>query len=164
MNTETASNSPSLLVRKSVHVLAAPARAFEVFTRQMTRWWPLGTHHIGKAEAAEAVIEPFVGGRWYERGVDGSECDWGRVLAYEPPGRLVLAWMISADWQFSASLLTEVEVRFVPDGAGTRVELEHRKLEAYGPRAAELQGVLGGQGGWTNLLAAFAAALAQPEA
>lgn len=157
MNVETSPAAPRLLVRKSIHVHASPARAFDVFSRQMTRWWPLGTHHIGKAEAAEAVIEPFVGGRWYERGVDGSECDWGRVLAYEPPGRLVLAWMISADWQFSASLLTEVEVTFVAEGTGTRVELEHRKLEAYGARAAELQGTLGGSGGWTNLLAAFGA-------
>ena len=150
----------NLLVKKSIHVAASPARAFEVFTKQMTSWWPLVSHKIGKVDAKEAVVEPRVGGRWFERGVDGSECDWGKVLAWDPPSRLVLAWQISADWQFDAKLDTQVEVRFVADGAGTRVELEHRLLENYGARAPEMKGIFDSAGGWTGLLGAFAKAAA----
>lgn len=148
-------SSESSLVHKSIHVATRPERAFRVFTEQMGRWWPLVSHHIGAAAAESCVVEPFVGGRWYERGVDGSECTWGRVLAWEPPRRVVLAWQISADWKYDAALLTEVEVRFVADGDGTRVELEHRLLERYGARAAEVQAILDSPGGWTGLLGAF---------
>ncbi len=147
----------SLLVKKSVFVAAAPERAFDVFTRQFGTWWPLVSHHIGKVDAKEAVLEAKVGGRWFERGVDGSECEWGRVLAWDPPRRVVLVWQIAADWSHDPQLHTEVDISFVPEGAGTRVELEHRLLEAYGPRAAEMQGIFGSDGGWTGLLAAYAA-------
>ncbi|MFN7144341.1 MAG: SRPBCC family protein [Myxococcota bacterium] len=147
----------STLVRKSIHVAAAPDTAFRVFT-EMRRWWPLATHTIGGVPAKDAVVEPFVGGRWYERGEDGSTCDWGRVVAWEPPTRLVLTWEITADWRHDAALLTEVEVRFSPEGTGTRVDLEHRKLDAYGPLAETMRGVFDSEGGWTGLLAAFARA------
>lgn len=147
-------------VSKSIHVAAAPERAFRVFTEQIGRWWPLVSHHIGKAPAEACVLEPFVGGRWYERGVDGSECDWGAVLAWDPPRRLVLAWQISAAWQYDRELLTEVEVRFIPDGPGTRVELEHRHLDRFGASAGDMRGALDGPGGWTALLASFAASAA----
>src|SRR6185369_8306843 len=91
------------------------------------------------------------------RGEDGSECNWGKVLAWDPPHRLVLAWQISAEWQYDAGFETEVEVRFVPDGAGTtRVELEHRKLEAFGEKMAAVRGAIGGDGGWTGILQKFA--------
>lgn len=150
----------SLSVEKSIYVNAAPARAFEVFTARMTAWWPLATHHIGKADASAAVIEPFAGGRWYEQGVDGSTCEWGKVLAWEPPGRVVLAWQIGADWAFAASLETAVEVTFTPEGAGTRVHLVHRDLQAYGEAADTMVTTLGGEGGWTALLGAFAAVAA----
>jgi uncharacterized protein YndB with AHSA1/START domain len=158
MTTQDLAASPAtaMLVNKTVHVAAPPERAFDVFTKQIGAWWPLATHHIGKAEAKEAVIEPRVGGRWFERGVDGSECDWGRVIAWEPPARLVLGWQLSADWKFDADLVTEVEVRFVADGGGTRVELEHRLLERYGARADEVRTGVGGPGGWTGILARFA--------
>jgi uncharacterized protein YndB with AHSA1/START domain len=164
MNTSPdASPSPvsatdDLLVRQSVVVAAPPERAFTVFTAGMTRWWPLDGKHIGKVEAKEAIVEPRVGGRWFERGVDGSECDWGKVLAWEPPRRLVLAWQISAEWQFSASLETEVEVRFTAVDGGTRVDLEHRKLRAYGSAAEQMASILGSPGGWGGLLGAFRAA------
>jgi len=88
-----------------------------------------------RAKAVDAVIEPFVGGRWYERGEDGSTCDWGQVLSWEPPSRLVLSWDISADWKPDANLKTEIELRFIAEGKdATRVELEHRHLDRYGDR------------------------------
>jgi uncharacterized protein YndB with AHSA1/START domain len=146
-------------VRQCAVVAAPPERAFAVFTEGMSSWWPLQTHTIGAAPAAATVIEPRAGGRWYERGDDGSECDWGRVLAWEPPHRVVLSWEISADWQADPGLHTEVEVRFEPDGAGsTRVELEHRGLEAFGARTAEMRGVFDSEGGWRGLLARYAGA------
>lgn len=148
----------SFHVRKSIRVATRPERAFRVFTDKIGTWWPLATHHIGKADPQSCVIEPFAGGRWYERGADGSECEWGKVLAYDPPRRLVLAWQISADWRHDADLLTEVEVRFIPDGDGTRVELEHRLLDNYGARAGEMSAVLGSPGGWGGLLETFRAA------
>jgi uncharacterized protein YndB with AHSA1/START domain len=128
-----------------------------VFTEQMGTWWPLATHKIGKARAIDAVIEPRVGGRWYERGDDGSKCDWGRVLAWEPHTRLVLSWQITADWQHDPGLMTEVEVRFIAVGKDrTRVELEHRHLDAYLARRDEMRGIFDSEGGWTGLLASFA--------
>jgi len=77
-------------VRKTIVVKAPQARAFEVFTTRFGSWWPK-SHHIGSAEMAEAIVEPRMGGRWYEKGVDGSECEWGKVLAWEPPFRVVLS-------------------------------------------------------------------------
>jgi uncharacterized protein YndB with AHSA1/START domain len=146
-------------LRKVVSVKAPPEVAWRVFTEKMASWWPLATHKIGQASAVDAVIEPHVGGRWYERGEDGSTCDWGCVLAWEPPARLVLSWEISADWQHDPNLKTEVEVRFVPEGlGGTRVELEHRRLGAYGARRDEMRGIFDSEGGWSGLLASFAGA------
>ena len=142
-------------VRKSVFVKAQPQRAFEVFTSGIGRWWP-PSHHIGKAGMQDAIIEPRAGGRWYERGVDGSECEWGRVLAWEPPQRVVLAWQLNADWQFDPHLVTEVEVRFTPEGEGTRVDLEHRNLERFGERADTVRGQIDAEGGWGLILQNFA--------
>lgn len=149
-------------LKKVIRVEAPPAVAWRVFTEKFATWWPLATHKIGKTAAVDAVIEPKVGGRWYERGEDGSTCDWGRVLAWEPQSRLVLSWQITAEWQYDPHLHTEVEVRFVPEGRdATRVELEHRNLDQYGARRDEMRGVFDSQGGWTGLLASFAAAAAQ---
>ncbi|MGZ3417446.1 MAG: SRPBCC family protein [Polyangiales bacterium] len=156
MTATTASSSP-VLVKKSIAVAAAPERAFSVFTQQMSAWWPLASHHIGAVDAREAIIEPRVGGRWYEKGVDGSECLWGHVAAWDPPSRLVLVWEISADWKHDAKLRTEVEVRFTKEGNGTRVDLEHRLLENFGPRALEMKGIFDSEGGWNGMLAAFGA-------
>jgi uncharacterized protein YndB with AHSA1/START domain len=143
-------------VRKSVLVKAAAPRAFEVFTQRMSHWWK-PSHSINASPLVAAIIEPHEGGRWFERGADGSECQWGRVLVWEPPARLVLAWQINAQWQFDADLVTELEVRFLPDGDGmTRVELEHRCLERFGDNAAAIRDALDSPDGWNGLLAAFA--------
>jgi uncharacterized protein YndB with AHSA1/START domain len=148
-------------VRKQFVVKATPQRAFDVFTAGFARWWPGATHHIGAAAYKTAVLEPRVGGRWYEIGEDGSECDWGDVLAWEPPSRLLLAWRIGADWKFDSGLLTEVEVRFTADGEGTRVDFEHRRLEAWGERAEALREQVAG--GWPAILDLFAAEVEKPD-
>ena len=146
-------------VRKVIDVQAPREVAWRVFTEKMGTWWPLAMYKIGKAPAVDVVIEPRVGGRWYERGDDGTTCDWGHVAAWEPTTRLVLYWEISADWQHDPTLKTEVEVRFVSDGANaTRVELEHRRFDLYGARAEEMRKVFDTEGDWGRLLAMFAAA------
>jgi uncharacterized protein YndB with AHSA1/START domain len=144
-------------VRKVVTVEAPREVAWQVFTEQMGSWWPLAMYKIGKVNAVDAVIEPRVGGRWYERGDDGSSCDWGRVLAWEPQSRLVLTWDITAEWQYDPALRTEIEVRFIAEGkVRTRVELEHRKLDRYGERRDEMRTIFDKTGDWGRLLAAFA--------
>ncbi|MDQ1373352.1 MAG: hypothetical protein QOJ09_690 [Actinomycetota bacterium] len=151
-----------LAVHKTITVAAPLEKAFRVFTEGMSTWWPLDTHHIGQADAAEAVMEPRQGGRWYERGTDGSECEWGKVLVWDAPNRVVLAWMISPDWQHDSdeASTSEVDVRFVADGPEvTRVELTHGKLEHYGDRGTEMQGIFDGDGGWNALLQRFADAV-----
>jgi uncharacterized protein YndB with AHSA1/START domain len=144
-------------VRKVVQVRATPEIAWRVFTQKMGSWWPLENYKIGRANAVDAVIEPFVGGRWYEQGDDGSVCQWGSVLAWEPTSRLVLSWDISADWQYDPTLKTEIEVRFSADGSDrTRVELEHRHLDRYGTRRDEMRRIFDTEGDWGRLLEAFA--------
>ena len=144
-------------VRKVVTVQAPQDVAWRVFTEKMGTWWPLATYKIGKANAVDAVIEPRVGGRWYERGDDGSTCDWGRVLSWEPHDRLVLTWDISADWQPDPNLKTEIEVRFIAEGKGrTRVELEHRHLDRFGARRDEMRRIFDTEGDWGRLLESFA--------
>jgi uncharacterized protein YndB with AHSA1/START domain len=148
-------------IRRVLNVEAPQSLAWRVFTEQMKTWWPLAMYKIGKANAVDAVVEPCVGGRWYERGDDGSECNWGRVLVWEPYSRLVLTWDINADFQYDPELQTEIEVRFLPDGAAkTRVEFEHRKLDRYGDRRDEMRTIFDKTGDWGRLLAAFAAATA----
>ena len=142
-------------VRKNVRVKARPQRAFDTFTASMERWWPK-THSINKSPIREIVLEPRVDGRWFERGEDGTECQWGRVLAWEPPHRLLLAWQINGQWQFDPGFVTEVEVRFIADGDGTRVELEHRNLERFGDAATAIRESIGSDGGWLGILQSFA--------
>jgi uncharacterized protein YndB with AHSA1/START domain len=142
-------------VRKTLTLQCAPAKAFRVFTERFDSWWPR-SHHIGKAEMAKAVIEPRAGGRWYEIGDDGSQCDWGEVLAWEPPARLVLAWRLNPRWEYDPDLLTEVEVRFADLGEGrTRVDFEHRGFEAMGADGATARASDDSPNGWGALLAEF---------
>src|SRR5277367_43087 len=108
MNAESGS---AVEVFRTVSVPLTQARAFELFTTRMTEFW-LKEHSIGASELAEVVVEPRNGGRWFERGVDGSECQWGRVAAWDPPRKVVLLWQIGADWQFDPEFETEVEVTF----------------------------------------------------
>jgi uncharacterized protein YndB with AHSA1/START domain len=144
-------------VRKVIVVNAPQEVAWRVFTEKIGTWWPLAQYKIGKANAVDAVIEPRIGGRWYERGDDGSTCGWGSVLGWEPPSRLLLSWDINADWQYDPALKTELEICFIPEGKRvTRVELEHRKLDRYGARRDEMREVFDKTGDWGRLLAAFA--------
>ena len=144
-------------IRRVIGVQAPQEIAWRVFTGKMGTWWPLAVYRIGKASAVDAVIEPHVGGRWYERGEDGSTCDWGRVLVWEPPSRLLLTWDVSADWQYDPALKTEIEVRFIADGADrTRVEFEHRRLDRYGARRDEMRRIYDTEGDWGRLLQSFA--------
>ena len=149
-------------VRRGVTVPLAPDRAFELFTARMTAFWP-SDHHIGAVELAEVVIEGWPGGRWYERGVDGSECPWGHVAVWQPPDRLVLAWQINADWQFDPAFATEVEVTFTEHSPGhTRVELEHRHLDRYGEHAARMRETFDSPNGWTGILSCYVVAASGP--
>jgi len=144
-------------VRKAIHVNAPQDVAWRVFTEQLGAWWPLAQYKIGNVNAVDAVIEPRVGGRWYERGEDGSTCEWGSVLAWEPPSRLLLSWDINADWQYDPALKTELEIRFIAQGKRvTRVELEHRNLDRYGARRDEMREIFDKSGDWGRLLALFA--------
>ena len=146
-------------VRQSIVVDAPPDRAFTVFTQRMQSWWPMESHRIGGKPITDLVTEPRAGGRWYERAEDGSECDWGRVVAWEPPARVVLTWEVSHDWKPAPEIHTEIEVRFTPEGENrTRVDLEHRGLEAFGEHTARMRSIFGSDGGWGGLLARFAAA------
>lgn len=152
-------SATDLTVRKAITVEASKERAFAVFCQQIGSWWPLGDKTIGTSKAETAVLEPRVGGRWYERGIDGSECDWGSVVAYEPPERVVLAWQISTDWRFDPTFTTEVEVRFIAEGESrTRVELEHRGLEAYREQAQPMHDVYDSPEGWASILEDYARA------
>ncbi|SRR5712691_1383821 len=152
-----------LVVSRSITVDAPQERAFDVFTDGMSRWWPLATHHIGNREPNEAVLEPRAGGRWFERADDGSECDWGRVLEWDAPSRILLGWHLGPEWKYDPdpARATEVEVRFISEGPSrTRVELEHRGFEVLGDRADELRVPVAGEGGWSGLLELYAKAAA----
>jgi uncharacterized protein YndB with AHSA1/START domain len=147
----TNASIPSIL--KSIRVQTTPEHAFAVFTTNVIKWWP-PAYTIGQSPMKKVVIEPRVGGRWFEIGEDGSECQWGDVLAWNPPGRLTLAWRIGMDWAFDPSLLTEVEISFKDLGSGeTEVQIEHTKFENYGDDAEKALQIFDG---WSSILARFA--------
>ena len=152
------SNATIAPVRRSVFVQAPPERAFEVFTEGFAGWWP-ASHSVLEGGQEAAIIETAEGGRWYERGPGGEECDWGRVLAFEPPRRLVLSWLLDEkfDPDPDESKASEVEVTFTPEGDGTRVELVHSGFERRGGEAGEgVAAGVAGEGGWSGLLARYA--------
>ena len=120
-------------IRHQVVVDAPIERAFAVFTEDFGSFKPREHNMLG-VDIAETVFETRAGGRLFDRGVDGSECHWARVLAYEPPDRVVISWDISPQWQVETDpeKTSEVEVRFIAEGPDrTRVELEHRNLDRH---------------------------------
>jgi uncharacterized protein YndB with AHSA1/START domain len=136
--------------------------AFRIFTSSIDSWWP-HQFHIGQADVAEVILELRDGGRWYERGVDGTECDWGRVLAWEPPHRLLFTWQISGAWEFDPDPehASEIDVRFTANGpAETTVEVEHRYFERLDGGQAVDDAIRGG-GGWALLLDGYAKTVAE---
>jgi uncharacterized protein YndB with AHSA1/START domain len=151
----------------SVHcaiVVEAPIeRAFRVFTEDFDRVKPR-EHNMLAVEIAETVFEPRAGGRVYDRGVDGSELQWARVLAFEPPNRVVFSWDISPQWQLEPDLekTSEVEVRFIAESAErTRVELEHRNLDRHGEGWEGERDAVGGGGGWPLYLQRYGGLVAE---
>lgn len=141
-------------IKKELTVEAPLDRAFRVFTANMGAWWPKSCQ-TGKAPIEDCVIEPKVNGRWYEVDEDGSTCEWGKVLAWDPPRRLLLAWQLDQDFQYDPALVTEVEVRFTTLGPKrTRVEFEHRHLERFGDAAERLREEMGT--GWSEILQSYA--------
>ena len=145
-------------VRTQIVVEAPIERAFRVFTQDFDRIKPREHNMLG-VDIAETVFEPQEGGRIYDRGVDGSECQWARVLAYEPPDRVAFSWDISPQWQIETDLskTSEVEVRFFPEGPErTRVELEHRNLHRHGEGWQGEREAVASEGGWPLYLQRFA--------
>ncbi len=141
-------------IEKTVTVKAPPARAFAIFTRDIGAWWPKGKT-IGKTSHAAIIIEPKAGGRWFERDEAGAETAWGKVLAWDPPGRLLLGWQLDAAFKYDADFLTEVELTFAAAGEGkTQVTLVHRHLERFGDSAEKIAASL--SGGWPTRLQNFA--------
>jgi uncharacterized protein YndB with AHSA1/START domain len=154
--------SQEMSVRTQITVEAPIERAFQVFTEDFDRIKPREHNMLG-VDIAETVFEAREGGRIYDRGVDGSECHWARVLAYEPPDRVVFSWDISTHWQVETDLekTSEVEVRFVPETPDrTRVELEHRHLDRHGEGWQGMRAAVEGEGGWPLYLQRYAGLLA----
>jgi uncharacterized protein YndB with AHSA1/START domain len=146
------------VIRKQVVVNAQLEQAFSAFTDRFGDFKP-PEHNLLAAAIAETVFEPHVGGHIYDRAVDGSECRWARILAYEPPDRVLFSWDIGPDWRVETDpeLTSEVEVRFVAEGPDrTRVELEHRHLDRHGPSWRSVSDGVDGDQGWPLYLARYA--------
>jgi uncharacterized protein YndB with AHSA1/START domain len=161
MSTHT--QGPATSVRAAIEVEAPIERAFRVFTEQFDRVKPREHNMLG-VEIAESVIEPYAGGRVYDRGVDGSEFQWGRVIAFEPPTRLVLGWHLNPQFQVESDLdkTSEVELRFIAESPDrTRVELEHRYLDRHGDGWENERDAVGGDDGWPVYLRRFREAIAE---
>lgn len=149
-------NTTIMPVRREVTVPTTPDRAFQIFTTHFDTWWPRA-HHIGGTALARAVLEPRVGGRWYEVGTDGSECEWGTVLAWEEPSRLVVTWQLNGRFEYDPdpARASEIEVTFhAVDERSTLVSLEHRYLERM-VAADEARDAIGGDEGWRGILKGF---------
>jgi len=156
-------NQPdSAVVRRSIVVDAPIEHAFAVFTGRFGDFKP-PEHNLLGVPIAETVFETHVGGHIYDRGTDGSECRWARVLAFEPPDRVVVSWDISPQWRIETNLehTSEVEVRFVAETADrTRLELEHRNIERHGPGWEAVRDGVADDAGWTLYLDRYAGLLA----
>jgi uncharacterized protein YndB with AHSA1/START domain len=147
-------------VRKTLLVRVSQAHAFAVFTAGLDRWWPKA-HHIGPSEPKEVMIEPRIGGRWFERAANGTETAVGHVLIWEPPQRFAISWEINGEWQSDPSLGSEVEVRFIAESESiTRIELEHRLFERMGAEGGtRMHDSV--ERGWPGILELFKAAAEQ---
>lgn len=151
-----------LRVLKSIRVKAPIERAFSVFVEQMESWWP-ASHHIGGTPFEAIFVEPRVGGRWYERNAKGEHCDWGTVLAWDPPHRVRFSWHVGPghdqpDWVYDSDMTkaSEVEIRFRQEGKNdTLIELEHSKIERHGESAVQLRELFDGPGAWITILERF---------
>lgn len=154
----TMQDTATTSVHEEIVVEAPIDRAFKVFTDDIGSWWP-EDHHILQAPLAEMVFEPRVGGHVYDRGTDGSECRWARVLAYEPPNRVVFSWDITTAWQLETDpeKTSEIEVRFTAEAPDrTLVELEHRNIDRHGEGWEKMREAVGSPGGWLRGLEALA--------
>jgi uncharacterized protein YndB with AHSA1/START domain len=141
-------------IRKSMVVKAGINRAFDVFANRMHDWSPAVQSLQGGRTSI--VIEPRVGGRWYEISESGSQADWGQVLVWEPPNRMILAWQLDANFSYDPDLITEVEVRFAPAGEHrTQIEFEHRNLDRFGARSEATKASLDSEGGWSGSFALY---------
>ena len=150
-------------VRREIVVESPIERAFTVFTERFGDFKP-PEHNMLSVPIAKTVFEPRVGGHIYDRGVDGSECRWARILAYEPPNRVVFSWDIGPQWQIETEPedTSEVEVRFIAETPQrTRVELEHRNIERHGPGWQSISEGVAGDAGWPLYLTRYAALLDQ---
>ena len=146
------------VVRKEIVVAAPIERAFSVFTERFGDIKP-AEHNLLGASAVTTTFEPRVGGHIYDRAEDGTECRFARILAYEPPNRVVFSWDIGPTWQLETNLdnASEVEVRFTAEGPDrTRVELEHRHIDRHGPGWDNIYDGVAGDDGWPLYLARFA--------
>jgi uncharacterized protein YndB with AHSA1/START domain len=144
----------------SITLHAPIDRAFTVFTEGFDSWWPR-SHHIGASDMAEGVLEAHLDGRWFERGVDGTECEWGRVLAWDPPNHVAMSWHLDGSWSYDPdpAKASRVDVRFVAENERvTRVELAHSGLDKHGAGWEQLHAGISGPGGWVDLLRSFAEA------
>ena len=151
----------SAIARSAIVVEAPIDRAFRVFTEEFDRVKPREHNMLG-VDIAETVFEPHAGGRVFDRGGDGTEFQWARVLAFEPPHRLLFSWDISPQWQIESDLehTSEVEVRFIAESPErTRVELEHRNLDRHGAGWEGMRDAVDGEGGWPLYLQRFAAVI-----
>ena len=163
MSTNTQATATA--ISTAIVVQAPIERAFRLFTEDFDRVKPREHNMLG-VEIAETVFEPHVGGRVYDRGVDGSECQWARVLVFEPPNRLVFSWDISPQWQLESDpgKTSEVEVRFIAESAErTRVELEHRNLDRHGEGWEVERDAVARGGGWPLYLQRFGGLVAKED-
>ncbi|HTH53846.1 MAG TPA: SRPBCC family protein [Edaphobacter sp.] len=154
------------IVYKSVRVPVSAERAFSIFVEQMETWWP-ASHHIAPNPFQTIVVEPRVGGRWYERDAQGNDCSWGFVRAWDPPCFITLSWHLQQDWSFNPDLshASDLDIRFTPESASsTLVELTHYNLERHGEDYVDLRDRLDGPGAWGFILEEFVKGTAKEQA
>jgi hypothetical protein len=158
------------VVKKSVRVETSIERAFHVFVEQMETWWPK-SHHLGPREWELIVIEPRVGGRWYEQDATGGQCDWGTVLEWDPPRKARFSWHLGPKlgyegWSYDPDIrrASELEIRFTAEGGATQVKLEHSRLERHGIGAEKLRAIFDGPEAWEKILAGYIRVAGENEA